>query len=180
MRAVENRASLKRWAGHPLFVYSALTTWLTGYDRQHPHFRVETREDAGIPSRRIDDGFFSVVLNTNPYTYLGNRPLDLSPAAGLDKPLVVITFRTMAVSTILKTLTRALRGGGLSAQDALGDDVTIFENVHELVVDHDTPFPYQVDGDYLGESSGLHFEHVPDAVSLAFAAAKEPDAVPAA
>ena len=34
------------------------------------------------------DGYFAVVLNTNPYTYLGNRPLDLSPAAGLDRRLV--------------------------------------------------------------------------------------------
>ena len=31
--AVERRASLKRWLGHPLFITAALTTWLRGYDR---------------------------------------------------------------------------------------------------------------------------------------------------
>ena len=42
---------------------------------------------AALPGRRrrrradIDDGYFTIVLNTNPYTYLGNRPLDLSPHA---------------------------------------------------------------------------------------------------
>lgn len=168
VRAVENRASLKRWAGHPLFVYSAVTTWLTQYDRHHPHFSVRTRESAGDPQRVVDDGYFSVVLNTNPYTYLGNRPLDLSTSAGLDQPLVVVTFRTMAVSAILKALVKALRGGGLSAHDGSDEHVTVFDNVRELIVDHDAPFPYQVDGDYLGESSRLHIEHVPDAVSLVF------------
>ena len=39
---VEKRASLKRWLGHPLFITAALTTWATGYDRRHPHFRVRT------------------------------------------------------------------------------------------------------------------------------------------
>ena len=71
--AVEERASLKRWLGHPLFITAGLTTWARGYDRRHPHFRVVTAD------RVIDDGYFSIVLNTNPYTYLGNRPLDLSP-----------------------------------------------------------------------------------------------------
>ena len=64
---------MKRWFGHPLFISAALTTWASGYDRHHPHFSL----DAG-DGRHLDDGYFSIVLNTNPYTYLGNRPLDLS------------------------------------------------------------------------------------------------------
>ena len=166
VRAVENRASLKRWAGHPLFIYSAVSTWLFGYDRKHPHFRVRTCGDAA--QHVVDDGYFTVVLNTNPYTYLGNRPLDLSRAAGLDAPLVAITFRTMSVSSILKTLTTALRGGGIPASDGREGPVACFENVSELVIEHHTPFPYQVDGDYLGESGRLHVEHVPEAVRLLF------------
>jgi diacylglycerol kinase family enzyme len=178
VRAVETRASLKRWAGHPLFIYSAVTTWLTGYDRKVPHFRVSTREPGDSRARIVDDGFFSVVLNTNPYTFLGNRPLDLSPAAGLDKPLVVVTFRTLALSDISRALVQALRGGGLPATDLGAREnssdpqalppVVSFEDVHELVIDNSVPFPYQVDGDYLGESGRLHIEHVPDAVGLLF------------
>ena len=66
----------------------------------------------------IDDGYFSIVLNTNPYTYLGNRPLDLSPAATLDRGLVVVTFRTLRVAPILRGLGAALRGGGVATSDA--------------------------------------------------------------
>ena len=40
------------------------------------------------------------------------------------------------------------------------------EDVSHLVVQHDTPFPYQVDGDALGSTNRLEFVHVPDAVKL--------------
>ena len=61
-----------------------------------------TRTSGSRPTERVvDDGYFSIVLNTNPYTYLGNRPLDLSHAATLDRGLVVVTFRTMRARTIL-------------------------------------------------------------------------------
>ena len=179
VRTVETRASLKRWAGHPLFIYAAIQTWLNKYDRHHPHFTVAA--DAAIggpgsisgsdintydPQRFVDDGYFTVVLNTNPYSFLGNRALDLSPAAGLDKPLVAVTFRTMSAIAIIRTLAGALKGGGVTPSE----HVTCFNDVHELIIENATPFPYQVDGDYLGESTRLHFRHVPEAVRLLFPA----------
>ncbi len=156
VRAVERRASWKRWFGHPLFITAALTTWAAGYDRSAPHFRVTTDE------RVIDDGYFTIVLNTNPYTYLGNRPLDLSHAATLDRGLVALTFRTMRASAIVSSLAGALRGGGVEPKATLDEQI----DLAHVVIEHDTPFPYQVDGDYLGETERLEFQHVPDAVKL--------------
>src|SRR4029453_18589776 len=37
---VERRAQLKRWAGHPLFAFSAVTSWFRHYDRSRPRFSV--------------------------------------------------------------------------------------------------------------------------------------------
>lgn len=159
VEAVERRASMKRWLGHPLFISSAITTWLRGYDRDEPHFSL----DAG-DGRRVDDGFFAIVLNTNPYTYLGNRPLDLSPAATLDRGLVVVAFRTLRVAPILRGLGSALRGGGVTTSEHLVE----WTDVDQMSVEHDTPFPYQVDGDHLGDVTRLDFRHVPDAVRLVF------------
>ena len=158
VKAVERRASLKRWLGHPLFISAGLTTWLRGYDRKRPHFRVCTDE------RVIDDGYFTIVLNTNPYTYLGNRPLDLSPAATLDRGLVAITFRTLRPMAIFSSLAGALRGGGVKQTAYLDEQV----DLNALEVESDEAFPYQVDGDYLGEINRLEFHHVPDAVNLVF------------
>ena len=142
VNAVERHASLKRWLGHPLFISAAISTWARGYDRHTPHFRLSTDGD-----RQIDDGYFSIVLNTNPYTYLGNRPLDLSPAATLDNPFVVVTFRTMRVLPILRGLGSALRGGGVRQSE----HVVEWRDVEHMVVEHEQPFPYQLDGDYLGD-----------------------------
>ncbi len=160
---VERRGSLKRWLGHPLFIYAGLSTWLRGYDRSTPHFRLDS-DGTSSSGGAVDNGFFSIVLNTNPYTYLGNRPLDLSPAATLDRGLVVITFRTMQASAILKSLAGALKGGGVQPAPHLD----IRTDVTRMVVEHATPFPYQVDGDALGTTSRLEFVHVPNAVQLVF------------
>ena len=173
VRTVEQRAYLKRWAGNPLFIYAALHTWLARYDRKHPHFTVAADASIGgqgadgTPSsgtKFVHDGYFTIVMNTNPYTFLGNRPLDLSPNATLDRPLVAITFRTMSARAIFASLGGALRGGGITPNE----NVAVFDAVDELVIEGSSTFPYQVDGDYLGETNRLHFRHVPDAVRLVF------------
>lgn len=161
VRTVEQRASLKRWFGHPLFISAALTTWARGYDRDQPHFRLD-----GGDHGTIENGYFSIVLNTNPYTFLGNRPLDLSPAATLDRGLVVVTFRSMRVVSMLRGLGSALQGGGVT----VSDDLVEWRDVDHLVVSHHEPFPYQLDGDYLGSVERLEFDHVPEAVQLVFPA----------
>ena len=105
-----------------------------------------------------------MVLNTNPYTYLGNRPLDLSPAAVLDRGLVVVAFRTLRVAPILRWLGSALQGGGVSTSKHLIE----WRDVDRLSIRNPDPFPYQLDGDYLGSVTDLEFDHVPDAVQLVF------------
>jgi diacylglycerol kinase family enzyme len=151
---VEKRASVKRWLGHPLFVYSGIRAY-TAYDRRTPHFAIEF--DNGTT---IDDAYFTVVLNTNPYTYLGNRPLDLAPKEGLHSPLTVVTFRSLNIVPMLTAIARALRGGGVR-----GRGVETVTDVRSLSITG-ASFPYQLDGDYLGETSSLEFAWVPDAVTL--------------
>lgn len=158
---VERHAGLKRWLGHPLFIYASLRTWSVGYDRKAPHFRLTGTDPGGRPFE-VGDGYFTIVLNTNPYTYLGNRPLDLSPAATLDRGLVAVTFRTMSATAILRSLAGALHGGGVEPSDHLD----LRTDLSDLVIRHESPFPYQVDGDFLGDTRELRFRHRPDAVRL--------------
>lgn len=167
VEAVERRASLKRWLGHPLFISAALSTWLR-YGRRRPHFQVHTGTSAGDSTGTTTvDSYFTIVLNTNPYTYLGNRPLDLSPAASLDRGLVAVSFRTMTARAVLGGILAALRGGGVPESDAIDEQV----DLRHLVIDSAAiagagPFPYQLDGDHLGDTTRLEFDHVPAAVRL--------------
>ena len=153
---VERRSSLKRVVGQPLFAYSALYSWFKAYDRKYPHFTMN------IDGRAIPNGFFSVVLNTNPYTFVGKHPIHLSAAASLEKKLVVVTFRKMTTPLMLKTLYSALRRGGLETSSGI-DIATDVENVK---IEFPAPFPYQLDGDYLGDTTSIEIKHCPEALRL--------------
>jgi len=157
VRWVEQRAALKRYAGHPLFVLASLKTFFMDFDRKRPHFSLEFGD-----GHTVDEGYFSVVMNTNPYTYLGNRPLDLVPKTDVDSKLSVVTFKTMNPSHILRTLASALRGGGVPERSWLD----VHTNVSRVVARDNRAFPYQLDGDYLGETREITFEHVPNALRL--------------
>lgn len=152
--AVERRSTIKRWLGHPLFIYAGLKTFFRTYDRKRTHFVVTVGE-------QICPGSFTVVLNTNPYTFLGNRPLDLAPAATLNAALSVVTFPRLPLLGVLTALARTLLGGGVR-----GRAVVTHDGVATLTIESDVPFPYQLDGDYLGETARLVFRWEPDVVRL--------------
>lgn len=157
VKRVEQRAALKRYAGHPLFVAAALRTWAFDYDKKQPHFSV----DFGNHST-IDNAYFSIVMNSNPYTYLGTRPFDIVPSTDLSSGLSVVTFTSLKATHVLRTMAAALRGGGVPQTSWLD----IKTNVRSLSISNPRSFPYQLDGDYLGEVQNVEFEFVPQALRL--------------
>jgi diacylglycerol kinase family enzyme len=155
---VEKRGSLKRYAGHPLFAWSAVDTFVRHYDRRRPAFSVR------VPGKDPVDGVFAICMNTNPYTYLGTRPFDIVPEATLDRPLAVVTFRSLKVLRLARMAVAALRGNtkALRRSRALRIDI----DVREAEIVGYRPFPYQVDGDFLGEVERLVLRHEPDVLDL--------------
>jgi diacylglycerol kinase family enzyme len=155
---VERRAALKRYASHPLFLFSAFETWFRHYDHSRPRFAVHL-PDGDV----VDDVYFGICLNTNPYTYLGTRPVNVAPGTTLDTGLAMVSVRSLELPTIL--------GLGLSA---LGSGQRIRNNkavdsrpdLASLTIEGYGAFPYQVDGDYLGEVTSLEFRHEPEALAL--------------
>jgi diacylglycerol kinase family enzyme len=160
---VERRAGLKRYAGHPLFIWCAVTTWFRHYDRTRPRFAVHHADGGSRHGDVVDDGYFTIVLNTNPYTYLGNRPLDLLPEATLDRGLAALTFRSLGFTKIVGAAGAAL-GFGRDLRKRRYLDVGT--DLGALTIRGHGPFPYQVDGDFLGDTELLRFTHVPDILRL--------------
>lgn len=154
---VERRGLLKRYAGHPLFIASAIDTWARHVDRSHPWFRIVTEGEA------IDDAWFGIALNTRPYTYLGNRPLEIAPEATLDRPLSVVALRSMG----LRTLVGAARSALLSPAGVLHrGSVAHWADVPWCRFEGYRPFPYQIDGDHLGSVDTLDIRHHPEVLRL--------------
>jgi diacylglycerol kinase family enzyme len=155
---VERRERLKRYAGHPLFVFAGFDTWIRHYDRSRPRFAVH-HADGTV----IDDAYLTIVLNTNPYTYLGNRPLNLAPEATLDRGLASVTLRTMAFARTMRIIASALGSGSVLRRSRWVDHRT---DLAALSVRAYGPVPYQVDGDHLGDTEQLDFRHEPEVLDL--------------
>jgi diacylglycerol kinase family enzyme len=155
---VERRAGLKRYAGHPLFVYAGFDTWIRHYDRSRPRFSVRFADGTVV-----DDGYLAICLNTNPYTYLGNRPLNLASEATLERPLAMVTLRTLAFAKTMRIIGSALGSGKHLRSSRWTDHRT---DLTRVTVTGYGPFPYQVDGDHLGDTERLELSHEPDALHL--------------
>lgn len=155
---VEKRSGMKRYLGHALFIYAGIETTVAHYDRSRSHFSVHHADGAVV-----DDGYMTIVLNTNPYTYLGHRPFNLAPDAGFDRGLAVVTVRTMKVLPFLGIAVSALASGEHMRRSKHVDYRTDVEACE--VVAHGA-MPYQVDGDHLGAVDRLEFTHEPEALRL--------------
>lgn len=161
---VEKRGSLKRYAGHPLFMYAAADTWLRHYDRSSPAFTVvHGSEGHGVSSTDEIDASFALFLNTNPYTYLGTRPFDVAPDATLDRPLTVITVPHLKLLPLTRIATAALRDGTTLRTNSAVD---YRPDISAVSVKGHRAFPYQLDGDYLGDVNELEIRHSPDILDL--------------
>lgn len=170
---VERRPTAKRRGGQLPFVLAGLRTFAGGYDRRRPHFSVTVhRDDHGsgrAGSEDLGEAYFSLVMNSDPYTFVGRRPFTVSPAADRRSPLTVVTLTSMRLAHFLPALVDALRSGhgvrerpGVVVRTGVcGATLRRIETGRGTV-----RMPYQVDGDHLGEVTRLMFAHHPDSLRV--------------
>lgn len=157
VEAVEARSKMKRYAGHPYYLWCTAATWRR-FERREPLLRIELGD-----GEVIDDARFAIVLNTDPYTYLGSRPVRLAPEATLQRGLVLVALRSLDARTLLPVVASALGQGKRLRRNR---NVVMRTDLERLVVRGHRPFPHQVDGDPLGPTRALELAHRPAALSL--------------
>lgn len=163
---VERRSVLKRYLGHAFFAYSALRTWAVGFDRRHPHFSVTLRQKDGV-EKDIPDGYFAILLNSNPYTFLGERPFNVAPGTDLNSPLTAVVMRSLGAPTLIGMALTALRTSSEETAPASGRrKVEVVYDVVAATIRARSNVAYQVDGEPLGEPATLNFRWEPQAIRL--------------
>jgi diacylglycerol kinase family enzyme len=160
---VERLSYLKRYAGPLLFITSALSTWARGYDRSSPAFWLEATGRGATPETTVPDGYFCICLNTDPYTFLGNRPISLAPRTSLQTALTIVTLRKLTLRTLLPVLVGALGNG---ARVERSRHVSMLSDVQRATLKGHRPVPFQLDGDFVGESEAIEVRWVRDALCL--------------
>jgi diacylglycerol kinase family enzyme len=154
----ERRSGLKRYVAHPLYAVLALDTWFRGYDHRHEQFRIELPDGTVI-----ERSFFAIVSKTSPYSYLESRPLIVAPHASLDSALSLTAFRAQSSPRFLLIVSSVARGGKRLGKRRT---VTSVDDLQHGTVVSEKPFPYQVDGEYLGETTHLNFTYERDCLRL--------------
>jgi diacylglycerol kinase family enzyme len=155
---VERFSTIKRWAGHPLFLYSALATWARHYDRSRPRLAMHFADGSVV-----DDGYLTICLNADTYTYLGNHPLDFAPETTLDTGLAVMTVRSLTLLALLRTV---VAGFGIGPELRKLRWIDYRADQHEFTAVGHGPVPFQVDGDYLGDTDRLEFSKCENVLRL--------------
>lgn len=155
---VEQRGRLKRWAGHALFVESTIETWAASATG-----RFDLHCD-GV-ARSASGAHVAIALNLDPYTFLGNRPLNLAPEAGFDTPLSIVALHDLSASSLLQVVRSSVTS---SAGLPHGGSITHWSGVTEASMTAAEPVPYQVDGDLVGRVGSLRLGHEADALRLVF------------
>lgn len=157
VRHVEQRARMKRTLRQGAFVWSVIREWTSGTGREGPQVRV-TLDDGRV----LGPVAISMIANTRPYTYLGDRPMDVHPLASFATGLDLLTVGEIGTPRLLRIALRTLgRGSHLDIEG-----VDYHHDLRHFVVESAHPLPLMVDGDYAGEHREVEFAAVPDALRV--------------
>ena len=170
IRRMEARSYLKRHFAHPAFAVATVDTWLRHYDRaSRIRFRAATAPGTATAAATAtgDDvvalGPYAVISNSDPYTYVGHRPLHIAPDASLDAALTVTVLTSLRLPLVLRAAASAV---GTIHFLATSPEIVQVPDVGSVSVSGEAPFPWQVDGDYLGEVEQLEISHRPDCLTV--------------
>jgi len=161
IRRMETRPSVKRYLAHPAFAATTVSTWFRHYDRD-TRITFTVRQEEG-DDEVIGEGPYAVISNSDPYAYVGRRPLHIAPGASLDDELTVTVMRSLRPAVVVRAATAAV---GRITYLTTSPEIVQRTDVSSVDVTADAPFPWQVDGDYLGEVDRLDVAYRPEALTL--------------
>ena len=157
VREVERRQRAKQLYGDRAYVAAGLKALLVDYDRDHPHLTVHLPD--GRPPLR---GFFALVGNGDPFTYLGRRPFRPTPKATWDGGLDLLVGQTMATRSLARAVT-----GMLSPHPRAGyPGLPVLHDVDGFSLSADIPLPFQLDGEYVGDRTSVTFGSLRSALGV--------------
>jgi diacylglycerol kinase family enzyme len=156
---VDAHPRLKARYGEWYYTWTGVQTFSRRYLLHPPRLEAHL-DDATI------DGVTVIVQNATPYTFFGDRPVEMAEGAALNSGdlagIVLDRARPLDIPTII---TRALSRHFRVSRHR---HVHPFSGVRSLVVRSrdERPLPLQVDGDYIGEADEAAFTVRPNGIAV--------------
>lgn len=150
---VEQQRERGRKSTHALYMRQALRQFLQEPNRRHGTI---TLERPGADP--VTDLVLSIVCNTAPWTYLGNRPVYASPKASFDTGLDVLGLSRMSTVAVARYATQLLTSS--PERGPHGKHAASLHDLDQFTLHSKVPLPLQMDGDHLGLRTSVTFTGV--------------------
>jgi diacylglycerol kinase family enzyme len=168
---VDSHPRLKTRFGEYYYVTVATSTLLRRYLRK-PRRLTATFDalgpgaDTGAELPAPVDGITAIVQNGSPYTYFGNRPIELGSGSALDSGDLAGVVLKRATPIAIPTITWRALSQSLDVGDHR--QINAFRGISAMTVrsQDGRPLPLQVDGDFIGEAPEAVFRVVPGALTV--------------
>ncbi|MER6503847.1 diacylglycerol kinase family protein [Streptomyces sp. NPDC001455] len=150
---VEQKRELGKRSTHALYVRQVVRQFLEEPHRRHGTIRLEA---PGLEP--VDDLALSIISNTSPWTYLGNRPIYASPTASFDTGLDVLGLKRLSTSAVARYATQLLTSS--PEKGPRGKHAVSLHDLTAFTLHSKAPLPFQMDGDHLGVRTSVTFTGV--------------------
>ncbi|OAH13548.1 diacylglycerol kinase [Streptomyces jeddahensis] len=150
---VEQQRERGRRSTHALYLRQVVRQFLDEPHRRHGAITLERPgEDP------VTDLVLSIVCNTSPWTYLGNRPVYASPKASFDKGLDVLGLSRLSTGAVARYATQLLTSS--PERGPQGRHAVSLHDLTDFTLHSKVPLPLQMDGDHLGLRTSVTFTGV--------------------
>jgi diacylglycerol kinase family enzyme len=150
---VEQQREQGRKSTHALYLRQVVRQYLQEPNKRHGTITLERPgEDP------VTDLVLSIICNTSPWTYLGNRPVYASPKASFDTGLDVLGLSRMSTVAVARYATQLLTSS--ADRGPHGRHVASLHDLDRFTLHSKVPLPLQMDGDHLGLRTSVTFTGV--------------------
>ncbi|MEV5318378.1 diacylglycerol kinase family protein [Streptomyces sp. NPDC052687] len=150
---VEQQRERGKKSTHALYVRQVVRQLLGEPHRRHGTITLE-RDGEELAT----DLVLSIVSNTAPWTFLGNRPMYASPKASFDTGLDVFGLSRLSTASVARYGTQLLTSS--PERGPQGKHAVSLHDQTEFTLHSKVPLPLQMDGDHLGLRTSVTFTGV--------------------
>jgi diacylglycerol kinase family enzyme len=158
-RQVERRQMLKKTVGQGYYLWSGLRIFFAGVDRRHPPIRLRWGPNLEHGRDRL---FLAICQKTRPFTFLGNREMNICPQAELDLGVDCFAIERFTAPYVLRVVAQTFG----SRQHIRSRHALYLHDQQRIEITSAIPLPMQMDGEYLGDRERILVESVPDSLSI--------------
>ncbi|MBO0654993.1 diacylglycerol kinase family lipid kinase [Streptomyces triculaminicus] len=150
---VEQQRERGKRSTHSLYVRQVMRQFLGETHRRHGSITLERPGE-----EPLENLVMSIICNTAPWTYLGNRPVYALPDASFDTALDVLGFTKLSTMTATRYATQLLTS--TPERGPQGKHAVSLHDQDSFTLHSQAPLPFQMDGDHLGLRRSVTFTGV--------------------